>query len=76
MALTADERRYWSGYFERKAAAQEAEEERDLVHKLRAEVRDLRKELARQEDAAPVEDDGPSGLLMFAAGCVLGLVIG
>jgi uncharacterized protein YgiB involved in biofilm formation len=83
MALTENEKRYWRGYFERKAAAKEEKENSEIIDALKQELTEVKKQLKKQyeehcivtEQSVRQERRG-SGIMPFVAGCVLGLFIG
>lgn len=81
MALSESEKRYWRGYFERKAAAkQEKETSHEVVDYLRKELSQMRTQLKKWEDdhrrQQSQREDCGSGIMPFVVGCVLGLFIG
>ena len=83
MALTENEKRYWRGYFERKAAAKQEEENSQIIDALQKERTEVKKQLKKQYEEHRIvteqsvrQRERGSGIMPFVVGCVLGLFIG
>lgn len=76
MSLTEDEKRYWRGYFKRKAEEEEEKENAKVITALKEELKEVKAELKRQTEIHPAQQEDRSiGILPFLAGCALGIFI-
>ncbi len=79
MALTENEKRYWRGYFERKAAEKEEVESSAAIASLQKELAEVKKQLKKKSDEHFAREHNKNndlpGIVPFLVGCALGIFI-